>query len=96
MEASLVLPVVLMVTVLLLFLCLYIYQQSMLVQASAAASERTAYSWDNSHKIAASGSVEQGRHDALYWRLTDDNVVGTLFGLAGRQYEVDYTAARGG
>jgi hypothetical protein len=82
-EASLVLPVVLMVTVLLLFLCLYIYQQSMLVQASAAASERTAYSWDNSHKIAASGSVEQGRHDALYWRLTDDNVVGTLFGLAG-------------
>ncbi|VTR30011.1 Uncharacterised protein [Actinobacillus pleuropneumoniae] len=83
MEASLVLPVVLMVTVLLLFLCLYIYQQSMLVQASAAASERTAYSWDNSHKIAASGSVEQGRHDALYWRLTDDNVVGTLFGLAG-------------
>lgn len=83
MEASLVLPVVLMVTALLLFLCLYIYQQSMLVQASAAASERTAYSWDNSHKIAASGSVEQGRHDALYWRLTDDNVVGTLFGLAG-------------
>lgn len=83
MEASLVLPVVLMVMVLLLFLCLYIYQQSMLVQASAAASERTAYSWDNSHKIAASGSVEQGRHDALYWRLTDDNVVGTLFGLAG-------------
>lgn len=82
-EASLVLPVVLMVTALLLFLCLYIYQQSMLVQASAAASERTAYSWDNSHKIAASGSVEQGRHDALYWRLTDDNVVGTLFGLAG-------------
>ncbi|ACX67442.1 TadE family protein [Paenibacillus sp. Y412MC10] len=82
-EASLVLPIVLMVTVLLLFLCLYIYQQSMLVQASAAASERTAYSWDNSHKIATSGSVEQGRHDALYWRLTDDNVVGTLFGLEG-------------
>lgn len=83
MEASLVLPIVLMVTVLLLFLCLYIYQQSMLVQASAAASERTAYSWDNSHKFAATGSVEQGQYDSLYWRLTDDNVVGTLFGLAG-------------
>ncbi|MFE0560588.1 TadE family protein [Paenibacillus sp. NPDC058910] len=82
-EASLVLPIVLMVTVLLLFLCLYIYQKSMLVQASAAASERTAYSWDNSHKIAATGSVEQGQYDSLYWRLTDDNVVGTLFGLAG-------------
>ncbi|WP_098748701.1 TadE family protein [Paenibacillus sp. EZ-K15] len=82
-EASLVLPIVLMVTVLLLFLCLYIYQQSMLVQASAAASERTAFSWDNSHKIAATGSVEQGQYDALYWRLTDDHVLGTLFGLAG-------------
>ncbi|KOR82414.1 TadE family protein [Paenibacillus solani] len=82
-EASLVLPIVLMVTVLLLFLCLYIYQQSMLVQASAAASERTAYSWDNSHKVAATGSVEQGLHDSLYWRLTDDHVLGLLFGLAG-------------
>ncbi|MEC0257776.1 TadE family protein [Paenibacillus lautus] len=82
-EASLVLPIVLMVTVLLLFLCLYIYQQSMLVQASAAASERTAYSWDNSHKFAATGSVEQGQYDSLYWRLTEDNVVGTLFGLVG-------------
>ncbi|MGV2786922.1 pilus assembly protein, partial [Clostridium perfringens] len=82
-EASLVLPIVLMVTVLLLFLCLYIYQQSMLVQASAAASERTAFSWDNSHKIAATGSVEQGQYDSLYWRLTDDHVLGTLFGLAG-------------
>ncbi len=83
MEASLVLPIVLMVTVLLLFLCLYIYQQSMLVQASVAASERTAYSWDNSHKSAATGSVEQGKYDSLYWRLTDDQVIGTLFGLAG-------------
>ncbi|MGO4786621.1 TadE family protein [Paenibacillus sp. 2KB_20] len=81
-EASLVLPIVLMVTVLLLFLCLYIYQKSMLVQASAAASERTAYSWDNSHKFAATGSVEQGQYDSLYWRLTDDHVLGTLFGLA--------------
>lgn len=82
-EASLVLPIVLMVTVLLLFLCLYIYQQSVLVQASAAASERTAYTWDNSHKVSASGSVELGQHDSLYWRLTDDHVLGTLFGLAG-------------
>lgn len=82
-EASLVLPIVLMVTVLLLFLCLYIYQQSMLVQASAAASERTAYSWDNSHKVAATGSVEQGLYDSLYWRLTDDHVLGLLFGLGG-------------
>ena len=95
MEASLVLPIVLMVTVLLLFLCLYIYQQSMLVQASAAASERTAYSWDNSHKFAATGSVEQGQYDSLYWRLMDDNVVGTLFGLAGEDSTRSITLPQG-
>ena len=94
-EASLVLPIVLMVTVLLLFLCLYIYQQSMLVQASAAASERTAYSWDNSHKFAATGSVEQGQYDSLYWRLMDDNVVGTLFGLAGEDSTRSITLPQG-
>lgn len=82
-EASLVLPIVLVVTALLLFLCLYIYQKSMLAQASAAASERTAYIWDNSHKTAPSGSVELGLHDSLYWRLTDDQLLGILFGLSG-------------
>lgn len=79
-EASLVLPIVLMVVALLLFLCLYIYQKSFLVQASSAVSERSAFIWDNSHKEAVSGSVPEGIHDPLYWRLTDDHLLGTLFG----------------
>ncbi|GAE09720.1 TadE family protein [Paenibacillus sp. JCM 10914] len=82
-EASLVLPIVLLVTALFIFLCLYIYQQSMLAQASAAASERTAYIWDNSYKTASTGEVQSGLHDSLYWRMTDDHVLGSLFGLTG-------------
>ncbi|WP_106766708.1 TadE family protein [Paenibacillus faecalis] len=80
-EATLVLPIVLIVTALLLFLCLYIYQRSFLVQASSAASERTAFIWDNSHKDAANGAVEEGLYDPLYWRLTDDHLLSSLFGL---------------
>ena len=78
----LVLPIVLMVTVLR---CSYVCTSinSLCWSKLQRRSERTAYNWDNSHKIATTGSVEQGQYDSLYWRLTDDNVVGSLFGLAG-------------
>ncbi|OZB96071.1 pilus assembly protein TadE [Paenibacillus sp. XY044] len=76
-------PVVLFTTMILLFLSLYIYQQSMLQQAASAAAERTAYSWDNSHKEALDGSVPVDQYDSLYWRMTDDQWLGALFGWAG-------------
>lgn len=79
-EASLELPLVFVVVVLLLFLCLYIYQQSMLVQVSNAASERVAFIWNNSHREASNGAVSEGLHDSLYWRLTDDALLTSLFG----------------
>lgn len=94
-EASLVLPIVLLVTALLLFLCLYIYQRSFLVQASSAASERTAFIWDNSHKDAVNGAVEKGLYDHLYWRLTDDQLISSLFGL-GNEGSVGAIAIPGG
>ncbi|MBB3129590.1 hypothetical protein FHS19_004265 [Paenibacillus rhizosphaerae] len=78
-------PVVLFTTMILLFLSLYIYQQSMLHQAASAAAERTAYSWDNSHKEALDGSVPVNQYDPLYWRLTDDQWLGALFGWAGAE-----------
>lgn len=84
-EASLVLPLVFVVVVLLLFLCLYIYQKSMLVQVSNAASERVAFIWDNSYKEATDGAVEEGVYDSLYWRLTDDALLASLFGWGGGQ-----------
>ncbi|WP_343045079.1 TadE family protein [Paenibacillus lemnae] len=80
-EASLVLPIVLITVSLLLFMCLYLYQKSFLLQASSAVSERSSFIWDNSHKEAVSGSVVPGLYDGLYWRLTDDHLISGLFGL---------------
>ena len=82
-EASLVLPVVLFVTASLLLLCLYVYQRSFLVQAASAAAERSAYIWDNSTRDASNGYAEPGSYDPLYWRLTDDQLVASLFGGSG-------------
>ncbi|MGP3787060.1 TadE/TadG family type IV pilus assembly protein [Paenibacillus sp. 1A_MP2] len=83
-EASLVFPIVLFILVLLLFFSMYMYQKTFLNQHAYAASERAAYSWDNSHKQAMTGEVVAGEHDNLYWRLTDDRLLGALFGWAER------------
>ncbi|WP_228101547.1 TadE family protein [Paenibacillus donghaensis] len=82
-EASLVLPIVLFVTMILIFFCLYVYQESFLHQTASAVAERSAYSWDNSHKEAATGAVTKGEYDSLYWRLSDDGMLGALFGWTG-------------
>lgn len=83
LEASLVMPIVLMVTIMLMFFCMYIYQQSILQQVASAAVERSAYSWDNSYKETSSGAFQQGQYDSLYWRLTDDQMLSAMFGWAG-------------
>lgn len=83
LEASLVMPIVLMVTIILMFFCMYIYQQSILQQVASAAVERSAYSWDNSYKETSTGGFQQGQYDSLYWRLTDDQMLSAMFGWAG-------------
>lgn len=78
-EASILLPLVMFITMLLLFFCLYSYQKSMLLQVASVATERAAYNWDNSHK-EISGSYAAGEHDSLYWRIGDDALLASLFG----------------
>ncbi|WP_340019637.1 TadE/TadG family type IV pilus assembly protein [Paenibacillus sp. FSL H3-0457] len=97
-EASLIFPVVLFILVLLLFFTMYMYQKTFLNQHAYAASERAAYSWDNSHKQAMTGEFVAGEHDNLYWRLTDDRMLGALFGWAGadNQVSVSIPAGEGG
>ncbi|GAB6988215.1 hypothetical protein JCM16418A_02650 [Paenibacillus pini] len=75
-------PIVLFITMILMFFGVYIYQQSMLHQMASVTAERSAYSWDNSHKDAVSGQYAKGQYDSLYWRVTDDHLLGTLFGWA--------------
>lgn len=78
-EASLLLPMVMCITMLLLFFSLYSYQKSMLLQVASGATERAAYIWDNSHK-QKSGHYASGEHDSLYWRIGEDALLATLFG----------------
>lgn len=77
---------------------MYMYQKTFLNQHAYAASERAAYSWDNSHKQAMTGEYVVGEHDNLYWRLTDDRMLGALFGWAGAddQVSVSIPAGEGG
>ncbi|NEU27001.1 pilus assembly protein [Paenibacillus polymyxa] len=82
LEASLVFPILLLVIFVMLFFCLYIYQKSILVQVASTASERAAYSWDNSFKDPRTGAFAQGQRDSLYWRLKDDVMLAALFGWA--------------
>jgi len=81
LEASMLLPWVLMVTFLVLFFALYISQGTLLYYSSSIMAERAAFVWSNSAKDIRTGEYPQGSYDGLYWRLTDDRLVQGLFGL---------------
>lgn len=78
-EASLLLPIIMCITMLLLFFSLYSYQKSMLLQVGSAATERAAYNWENSNR-AVDGEFAAGNYDPLYWRISEDGLLGSLFG----------------
>ncbi|WP_434752425.1 TadE/TadG family type IV pilus assembly protein [Paenibacillus amylolyticus] len=94
-EASLIFPIILFILVLLLFFTMYMYQKTFLNQHAYAASERAAYSWDNSSKQALTGEYAAGDYDHLYWRLTDDRLLGALFGWAGADNEISVSVPGG-
>ncbi|MNO22231.1 hypothetical protein D3C76_120110 [compost metagenome] len=79
-EASLVFPIILCMLLLMMFFCMYLYQGVVLGQVAIVAAERTAYSWDNSYREARTGKYEDGKHDSLYWRLSDDGMLEGIFG----------------
>lgn len=84
-EASLLLPMIMFITLLLLFFSLYSYQKSMLLHVGSAAAERAAYNWDNSYKDAM-GTFSKEQYDSLYWRIGEDHLLGSLFGQ-GPEYD---------
>ena len=82
LEASMLLPWVLMLTFMLLFFALYISQGALLYYSSSVMAERAAFGWSNSSSDVRTGGYSPGRYDGLYWRLSDDALVQSLFGLA--------------
>lgn len=97
LEASLVLPLLFYTLLILLFFCLYLYQNTLLGQAASAAAERSAYTWDNSRRDAVTGAIAEGDYDSLYWRLQDDGMLQAIFGwsLDSKAIRLDLPAEEG-
>lgn len=81
LEASLVLPVIFIAILLLLFFCLYLYQNALLTHSAAMAADRASYVWDNSFRDPKTGAVTASKADSLYWRLTSDTMLQSIFSL---------------
>jgi len=72
LEASLVLPLVLVMTFACLFAASDAARHAGLNADAAKAGTRAAFNWDNSGKAAATGAFYPGQYDDLYWRITQD------------------------
>ncbi|MCS7461126.1 hypothetical protein N0M98_13310 [Paenibacillus doosanensis] len=74
-EASFVLPVILISTIALLFLGLYVFQTSSAFQRAGLAADRAAFTWDDTARDPVTGDADPNeRSDGLYWRLTNDSM----------------------
>lgn len=82
-ESAVVFPAVFLAVVALLFGAMIIHERVQLYHAASAAAERAAFRWDNSHRDAMTGIAPTGRYDPLYWRLKDDHLLQSIFGMNG-------------
>ncbi|MBN2980065.1 pilus assembly protein [Cohnella algarum] len=82
LEASMVVPIIMMLTFVALFFAIFIAQGAILYYNVSIAGERAAFNWSNSNKEFRTGAYPNGVHDGLYWRLTDDRLLAGLFGQA--------------
>lgn len=88
LEATLVFPILLMIVVIVILFVCYIYEKAVLYGAASVTSEQTAFLWDNSHRNIRTGLAGEGEYDGLYWRVKDDELVQSLFGI-GEASEAD-------
>jgi hypothetical protein len=79
LESSVVLPLLLGLILLFVLFGMYMYQKVIVYYAASVTAERTAYSWDNSFRQARTGMLADDRHDGLYWRMSEDKMLASLF-----------------
>ncbi|WP_068775627.1 TadE/TadG family type IV pilus assembly protein [Paenibacillus sp. FJAT-26967] len=94
LEASLIFPFILISTLILIVFGLYVYNQVVIHQTAGISSERAAFVWDNSSKDPLTGAFVPGRHDGLYWRLTQDAALG-IFGYGGADSTIEVPGGSG-
>ncbi|MCF2940764.1 pilus assembly protein [Paenibacillus alkaliterrae] len=81
LESTLVFPLLLTLILLFLVFGMYMYQKVQLYYAASSTAERAAFGWDNSHRDPRSGMLTETKYDGLYWRIGEDEMLGSLFGL---------------
>jgi hypothetical protein len=96
-EASLIFPIIFFIIIGVLYLSIYIYENVQLYSYANKAANRISYVWTNSHMDIVTGELDSpGASDGLYWRLTDDQLLGELFGTGGSNSAVTIGAGSGG
>ncbi|CAH1190214.1 hypothetical protein PAECIP111893_00232 [Paenibacillus plantiphilus] len=80
-ESSMVMPAVFFTLMIMLLFSMYVYQKVVIYHTASISAERAAFRWDNSYRDAASGMGITGQYDGLYWRMSDDGALHSLFGL---------------
>ncbi|RXZ84748.1 pilus assembly protein [Paenibacillaceae bacterium] len=85
LESSLVFPLLFAGTLAMIFMAMYVYQQVTLYHIASTTAERTAFAWDNSYRDGTSGQASPGKYDGLYWRMKDDEMLESLFGIIADQ-----------
>lgn len=81
LESTLVLPMLFLLILAFLLFSMYIYQKVVLYYTASVTAERTAFSWDNSHRNPRNGMLTEGQYDGLYWRIAEDHRLESLFGM---------------
>ncbi|QAY66747.1 TadE/TadG family type IV pilus assembly protein [Paenibacillus protaetiae] len=81
LESAVVMPLLLLLVLSFILLGVYAYQKIILYDTAAMTAERAAFGWDNSHREAATGIAPAGSYDSLYWRVGDDGMLESVFGL---------------
>ncbi|MCM3628820.1 pilus assembly protein [Paenibacillus glycanilyticus] len=88
LESTLVFPIIFLLILMFLLLSMYIYQKVVLYYSATETAERASFSWDNSHRNARNGMLTTGQYDGLYWRVSGDYMLGSLFGMTSDQTDV--------
>jgi len=78
-EATIILPAILLVLFSLIFFSMYIYQRLIVLDSAIYTAKERAATWDNSKKELETGSLGGAIYtDGLYWRIFDDNAGSAL------------------
>ncbi|WP_102272017.1 TadE/TadG family type IV pilus assembly protein [Cytobacillus massiliigabonensis] len=84
-EASMIFPMLLLITLSLVFFSLVIYYKSILQFDANRIADNIAFTWSNSSKDVETGEFDTyttDLDDGLYWRLTSNNFL-EQFGIKG-------------